>query len=116
MPVASRLIQIPVELAQSRDRRDDRLRAVREHDVLRAVAHAVDLDHARPSEPAAAAQQLDALPRQPALLRGVRVSETMKSRQASAASTSTSPLAAASRASCTASPGRNSALDGMQAQ
>jgi hypothetical protein len=40
----------------------------------------------------------------------------MKSRQASAASTSTSPLAAASRAACTASPGRNSVLDGMQAQ
>jgi hypothetical protein len=41
--------------------------------------------------------------------------ETMKSRQASAASTSTSALAAASRAPWTASLGRSSVLDGMQA-
>jgi hypothetical protein len=40
----------------------------------------------------------------------------MKSRQASAASTSTSAVAAASRAPCTASPGRSSVLDGMHAQ
>src|SRR3569623_2106060 len=40
----------------------------------------------------------------------------MKSRQASAAATSTSALAVASRASLTASPGRSSVLDGMQAQ
>src|SRR4051794_30715715 len=40
----------------------------------------------------------------------------MKSRHAIAASTSTSPLAAASRAPCTASPGRNSVFDGMHAQ
>ena len=40
----------------------------------------------------------------------------MKSRQASAAATSTSALAAASRAPCTASPGRSSVFDGMQAQ
>ena len=40
----------------------------------------------------------------------------MKSRQASAASTSTSAVAAASRAACTASPGRSSVFDGMQAQ
>ena len=42
--------------------------------------------------------------------------ETMKSRQASTASTSTSALEAASRAPCTASPGRSSVLDGMHAQ
>ena len=40
----------------------------------------------------------------------------MKSRQASAASTSTSAVAAASRAPCTASPGRSSVFDGMHAQ
>ena len=40
----------------------------------------------------------------------------MKSRQASAASTSTSAVAAASRAACTASPGRSSVFDGMHAQ
>ena len=43
-------------------------------------------------------------------------SEVMKSRQASAASTSTSAVAAASRAPWTASPGRSSVFDGMQAQ
>ena len=42
--------------------------------------------------------------------------ETMKSRQASAAATSTCALAAASFASCTASPGRSRVLDGMHAQ
>src|SRR4051795_12788698 len=40
----------------------------------------------------------------------------MKSRQASTASTSTSAVAAASRAPCTASPGRSKVLEGMQAQ
>jgi hypothetical protein len=43
-------------------------------------------------------------------------SETMKSRQASPASTSICAVASASRAPCTASPGRNSVLDGMHAQ
>ena len=42
--------------------------------------------------------------------------DTMKSRQASAACTSTCALAPASRAPCTASPGRSSVLDGMHAQ
>ena len=40
----------------------------------------------------------------------------MKSRQSSAACTSTSALAPASRAPCTASPGRSSDFDGMHAQ
>ena len=40
----------------------------------------------------------------------------MKSRQASAASASTSAVAAASRAAWTASPGRSSVFDGMQAK
>jgi hypothetical protein len=39
----------------------------------------------------------------------------MKSRHASAASTSTSAVAAASRASLTASPGRSSVFEGMHA-
>ena len=42
--------------------------------------------------------------------------ETMKSRHASAASTSTCALPAASFAACAASPGRRSVFDGMQAQ
>ena len=42
--------------------------------TCRAVCvHAVDLDHARPGEPPGAAQQVDALARQPALLPGVGV-------------------------------------------
>ena len=49
-----------LELAQARDRRHDRIGAGRHDDVLGGVAHAVDLDHARPGEPAAAAQQVDA--------------------------------------------------------
>jgi hypothetical protein len=40
----------------------------------------------------------------------------MKSRQARVAATSTCPVAAASRAPWTASPGRSSVFDGMQAQ
>ena len=42
--------------------------------------------------------------------------ETMKSRHASAAVTSTWAVAAALRAPFTASPGRSSDLDGIQAQ
>ena len=41
--------------------------------MLGRVAHAVDLDHARPREPAAAAQQVDSLSGQPPLLPGVGV-------------------------------------------
>ena len=73
MPVTSRLVQTPVELAQARDGRHDRIRAGRHDDVPGGVAHAVDLDHARPGQPAGAAQQVDALARQPALLAGVGV-------------------------------------------
>ena len=62
-----------VELAQPRDGRDDRVGAAGEDDVLGGVAHARDLDRAGPGEPAAAAQQVDALLRQPALLPGVGV-------------------------------------------
>ena len=60
MPVDLAVGPDAVELAQARDRRDDRVGAVREDDVLGGVAHAVDLDHARPGEPAGAAQQVDA--------------------------------------------------------
>ena len=63
----------PVELAKSRDRRDDRVGAVREDDVLGRVAHAVDLDDAGAGEPAAAAQQVDAVVREPPLLARVGV-------------------------------------------
>src|SRR5207247_9086509 len=51
-----------VELAQARDRRNDRVGAVGEDDVLRCVSHAVDLDDAHPGRPPAAANQVDAPP------------------------------------------------------
>ena len=63
----------PVEVAQARDRRDERVRPAGEHDVVGGVAHAVDLDRAGSGEPARAAQQVDAVARQPALLPGVGV-------------------------------------------
>ena len=62
-----------VELTESRDRRHDRVGAGRHDDVLRGVADAVDLDHARAGQPARASQQADAPVRQPALLAGVGI-------------------------------------------
>ena len=50
-----------VELAQAGDRRDERVGAVGQHDVVGGVPRAVDLDHAGAGEPAAAAQEVDAL-------------------------------------------------------
>ena len=89
----------------------------REDDVLGGVADAVDLDHARPGEPAGAAQQVDAGVRQPALLAGVGVvgdHEVPPGERRLDVDLRASP--AASRAACTASPGRSSVLDGMHAQ
>ena len=63
----------PVELAEARDRRDERIRSARHDDVVGRVAHAADLDRARPGEPAAAAQQRDPVRGEPLLLAGVRV-------------------------------------------
>jgi hypothetical protein len=59
-----------VELAQARDRRDDRVGAGGDDDVLGGVPRPRDLDDAWPGEPARAAQQIDAVVRQPALLAG----------------------------------------------
>ena len=72
---ARRLAGAPhaLELAESSDRRHDRIGAGRHDDVLRRVADAVDFDHAGPGQPARAAQQVDAPARQPALLAGVGV-------------------------------------------
>ena len=50
-----------VELAQAGNRGHDRIGAVREDDVVGGVADAVDLDDAGAGEPAAAAQQVDAV-------------------------------------------------------
>ena len=63
----------PLELAQAGHRRHDRIGAGRNDDVVRRVAHAVDLDGARAGEPAAAAQQVDTGVGQPSLLAGVGV-------------------------------------------
>ena len=62
-----------VDLAQPRDRRDERVRAARHHNMFGGVAHAIDLHDARPAEPAAATPQIDTVLRQPALLPGVGV-------------------------------------------
>ena len=63
----------PVELSEARDRRDDRVGARRHHDMSRGVPRAVDLDHANPRQPTRAAEQINALALQPALLAGVGV-------------------------------------------
>src|SRR5262249_25606263 len=62
-----------LELAQSGNRWNDRVSAICKDDVLGGVAHALDLDRTGPPEPAAAAEQVDAVVRQPALLAGVGV-------------------------------------------
>src|SRR5450755_2197540 len=70
-----RLTRAPhaLELAQARDRWDHGIRAGSYDDVLGGVANAVDVDDAWPREPAAAAQELNSLARQPALLSGVGI-------------------------------------------
>ena len=62
-----------IEFAQARDGRHHGIGAGRHDHVPGGVAHAADLDHARPGQPAGAAQQVDALARQPALLPGIGV-------------------------------------------
>ena len=73
MPVASRFVQIPSSSRQARNRRHDRIGAGGDDDVLGRIDDAVDLDAAHSGEPAGAADQVDALARQPALLAGVGV-------------------------------------------
>ena len=105
-----------IEPREARDRRHVRRRAGGHDDVLGGVSHAVDLDRTGAGEPPV--PRIRSMPLSVshcAALVSVWL-DTMKSRQASAASTSTSALAAASFASCTASPGRSSVLDGMHAQ
>jgi len=63
----------PLQVAQAGHGRHDRVCAVREDDVLGAVAHAVDLDDTRSGEPSVATEQVDPLLRQPGLLAGVGV-------------------------------------------
>ena len=63
----------PLELAQAGNGRHERVGSGGDDDVVGRVAHAVDLDHPDAGEPAGAAQQVDAVVRQPALLPGVGV-------------------------------------------
>ena len=62
-----------LQVAQSRDGRDDRIGAVGQDDVIGRVAHAVDVDDTRTGQPAGAAQQVDLVLGQPAHLTGVGV-------------------------------------------
>ena len=62
-----------VQLAQARDRRYHRIRAGRQHHVAGGVAPSGHLDHAGAGQLAGAADQVDAVVRQPPLLPGVGV-------------------------------------------
>src|SRR6478752_2112132 len=61
------------KVSQSRDRRDEGIRAAGQDDVLGGVTYTVHLDSASPREPASAAQQSDTLAGQPAFLPGVGI-------------------------------------------
>ena len=71
--MASRFAQTPSSSRSPGIGGVDRVGPGRHDDVRRRMAHAVDLDHARPGEPAGAAQEVDAVALQPALLPGVGV-------------------------------------------
>jgi hypothetical protein len=73
MEVASRLVQTPSSSRSPGTGGTDWIGAVREDHVVGGVAHAVDLDDTRTGEPASAAQQVDAVIGQPALLSGIGV-------------------------------------------
>ena len=62
-----------VELAEPRHRRDERIGTVRQHDMLRGVAPAVDLDDAGARQRAAPPDQVDPVVGKPAFLPGVGV-------------------------------------------
>jgi hypothetical protein len=61
------------EVVQTRHRRDDGLRTRRYDHVSGCVANAVDVDHARPSQPGATAKQVDAMLGEPTLLARIGV-------------------------------------------
>src|SRR5205807_1538825 len=63
----------PVEIAEARYGREDRIRARRYHHVVGRVPRAVDFHHTPPREPSRPAQHSDAAVLQPALLPGVGV-------------------------------------------
>jgi hypothetical protein len=61
------------EVAEARDRRDDRIRSSCDDDVLRSVLNAIDGDDAPSRELARPSQQVDASVGQPLLLAGVGI-------------------------------------------
>ena len=63
----------PLQAAQARDRRDQRVGTIGEDDVVGGMAHAVHVHHPGASQPSSATKQVDAVVRQPAFLPGVRV-------------------------------------------
>jgi hypothetical protein len=62
-----------LEPAQSRDRRDCRVRTTREDDMVGGMARGVDLHDTWAGQPSGAPKQVNAVVRQPALLAGVGV-------------------------------------------
>ncbi len=63
----------PFELAEARDRGDDRIGARGQDHVVGGVPHTVHLDDADAGQPSAAAKERDVVVRQPAFLAGIRV-------------------------------------------
>ena len=63
----------PLKLAQARDRRDYRIRAGRQDDMVGGAADAVHLDDTGASQTASATKQVDAVVSKPALLAGIGV-------------------------------------------
>ena len=117
MPVTSRLVHTPSSSRRPGTGGTTGSEPVASDDVPGGVAHAVDLDHAGPGEPPGAAEQVDALARQPALLAGVGVVRDHEVAPGQRRLRRRPPRwPPASRAPCTASPGRSSVLDGMHAQ
>ncbi len=116
MPVASRLVQIP---SSSRSPGTGGMKGA--DPVATTTCSAVwrspstSTTPGPPSRPVPRSRVMPFSSSQPAAPAS-EWSETMKSRHANAASRSSSALAVASRAACTASPGRSSVLDGMHAQ
>jgi hypothetical protein len=60
MPVASRLVHSPSELAQARDRRNERIRAACQRGVVGGVPDALDFDRTGAGQPTRPSQQVDA--------------------------------------------------------
>src|SRR5678816_1195834 len=62
-----------LDIEKTGNRRDDRIAAVRQNDVICCMANAVDLHHAYSGEAPSAAEQVDAVIFQPAFLAGIGV-------------------------------------------